>query len=283
MDAEHADRTRLNEVSEAIIGRAFTVLNTLGAGFFEKVYENALALELREAGFAVAQQYGATIRYKNTIVGEDFVDLLVNDAVLVELKTVKALDEIHRLQCVNYLKATGLHLCLLLNFGNPRNQTPGEPPVIPATRSACSASIRLHLRKTFPFADPREAGFAVAQQHGATVRYNDTAVGECFVGTTCSRHECSKATPPLGASSRRRVLRFARDDGGWATRRRRSDAPRYRGQSSRGSRRAGLVCGGGGGRSAPPRPPSRSCAAGGIGGRVTTGARRTGSAVVSGW
>ncbi len=54
------------------------------------------------------------------MVGEYLVDLLVNDAVLVELKTVKALDEAHRLQCVNYLKATGLHLCLLLNFGNPR-------------------------------------------------------------------------------------------------------------------------------------------------------------------
>jgi GxxExxY protein len=120
MDAEHADRARLNELSEAIIGRAFTVLNTLGAGFLEKVYENALALELREAGFTVAQQFGATVRYKDTVVGEYFIDLLVNDAVLVELKTVKAVDEVDRLQCVNYLKATDLHLCLLLNFGNPR-------------------------------------------------------------------------------------------------------------------------------------------------------------------
>lgn len=84
------------------------------------MYENALALELREAGFTVAQQCGAIVRYKDTVVGEYFVDLLVDDAVLVELKTVKALDEAHRLQCVNYLKATSLHLCLLLNFGNPR-------------------------------------------------------------------------------------------------------------------------------------------------------------------
>ncbi len=120
MDAEHADRTRLNELSQAIIGCAFTVLNTLGAGFLEKVYENALALELREAGFAVAQQCGATVSYKEKVVGEYFVDLLVDDAVLVELKTVKALDEAHRLQCVNYLKATGLRLCPLRNFGNPR-------------------------------------------------------------------------------------------------------------------------------------------------------------------
>jgi GxxExxY protein len=120
MDAEHADRTGLNELSRDIIGCAFTVLNTLGAGFLEKVYENALALELREAGFAVAQQCGATVRYRDTVVGEYFADLLVDNAVLVELKAVKALDEAHHLQCLNYLKASGLHLCLLLNFGNPR-------------------------------------------------------------------------------------------------------------------------------------------------------------------
>ena len=120
MNAEHADTDRLNELSGAIIGCAFTVLNTLGAGFLEKIYENALALELREAGLAVAQQHGARVRYRDAVVGEYFVDLLIEDAVLVELKAVKALDEAHRLQCVNYLKATGLRLCLLLNFGNPR-------------------------------------------------------------------------------------------------------------------------------------------------------------------
>ena len=120
MHAEHADRIGLNELSGVVIGCAFTVLNTLGAGFLEKVYENALAHDLRKAGLTVAQQCGATVTYDGTVVGEYFVDLLVEDAVLVELKTVKALDEAHRLQCVSYLKATGLHLCLLLNFGNPR-------------------------------------------------------------------------------------------------------------------------------------------------------------------
>ena len=120
MDAEHADGDRLNELSRAIIGCAFTVLNTLGAGFLEKVYENALALQLREAGLAVAQQHGATVTYHGTVIGEYFVDLLIEDKVLVELKAIKALDDAHRLQCVNYLKATGLQLCLLLNFGNPR-------------------------------------------------------------------------------------------------------------------------------------------------------------------
>jgi len=65
MHAEHADRIGLNKLSDSIIGCVFTVLNTLGAGFLKKVYENALALELRKAGFTVAQQCGATVRYKD--------------------------------------------------------------------------------------------------------------------------------------------------------------------------------------------------------------------------
>ena len=69
---------------------------------------------------AVAQQRGVAVMYGGAVVGEYFVDLLVEQALLVELKTAKALDEVHRAQCLNYLKATGLRLCLLLNFGKPR-------------------------------------------------------------------------------------------------------------------------------------------------------------------
>ena len=114
----HADE--LNDLSGRVIGCAFTVLNTLGTGFLEKVYENALAMELRGAGLIVAQQYGMIVEYKGAVVGEYFADLLVNHVLLVELKTARTLDDSHRLQCINYLKATGLHLCLLLNFGKPR-------------------------------------------------------------------------------------------------------------------------------------------------------------------
>ena len=116
----HADGDRLNELSGRVIGCAFTVLNTLGAGFLEKVYENALAHELRSAGLKVAQQTAAKVLYHDIVVGEYFSDLLVEGALVVELKAVKALDDAHRMQCANYLKATGLHLCLLLNFGKPR-------------------------------------------------------------------------------------------------------------------------------------------------------------------
>ena len=103
-----------------MIGCAFTVLNTLEASFLEKVYENALALELDAVGLSVAQQVAATVYYHDVVVGEYFVDPLVENVLLVELKTAKALDEAHRMQCVNYLEATGLRLCLLLNFGRPR-------------------------------------------------------------------------------------------------------------------------------------------------------------------
>ncbi len=116
----NTDRPERDAISERIIGCAFTVANTLGSGFLEKVYENALALELRAAGLAVEQQRGITVTYKGALVGEYFVDLLVEDAVLIELKTVRALDRAHRAQCINYLRATGTTLCLLINFGAPR-------------------------------------------------------------------------------------------------------------------------------------------------------------------
>jgi GxxExxY protein len=116
----NADASVLNPLSKRVIGCALTVSNALGSGFLEKVYENALAHELRKARLAVEQQRGITVTYDGIAVGEYFVDLLVEDAVLVELKTVRALEGAHRAQCLNYLRATGRHLCLLMNFGMPR-------------------------------------------------------------------------------------------------------------------------------------------------------------------
>src|SRR6185312_14957339 len=117
MHAEHADSARLNDLSGRVIGCAFTVLNTLEAGFLEKVYENALAQELREAGLTVEQQCSVKVQYHGVVVGEYSTDLFVENALLVELKTVKELSDVHRMQCINYLKAPGLRLGLLLNFG----------------------------------------------------------------------------------------------------------------------------------------------------------------------
>jgi GxxExxY protein len=116
----NADETVLDHLTERIIGSALTVSNALGAGFLEKVYENALVHELRKAGLAVAQQRGVTVMYDGVIVGDYAVDLLVQESVIVELKAIKAVAAVHRAQCINYLRATGLQVCLLLNFGNPR-------------------------------------------------------------------------------------------------------------------------------------------------------------------
>lgn len=108
------------ELTEKIIGCAYKVSNGLGCGFLEKPYENALAHELRKAGLAVAQQSPIQIYYDGIVVGDYFADLLVENSVIIELKAVRELDEVHRAQCLNYLKATGLPICLLMNFGNPR-------------------------------------------------------------------------------------------------------------------------------------------------------------------
>ena len=116
------DTDCINSVSRVIIGKAFVVSNTLGVGFLERIYENALAYELRAAGVAVRQQHDIAVYYCGTVIGAYTADLLVEDSVLVELKAVKALDEIHAAQCMNYLKATRLPLCLLLNFGHSRVQ-----------------------------------------------------------------------------------------------------------------------------------------------------------------
>jgi GxxExxY protein len=116
----NADESALNLISGRVIGCAMAVSNALGDGFSEKVYENALAHELRKGDIAAAQQRGVSVLYDGVTVGEYVVDLLVENEIIVELKTVKALDEVHLAQCMNYLKATGLRLCLLLNFARPR-------------------------------------------------------------------------------------------------------------------------------------------------------------------
>ena len=110
----------VNRLSNRIIACALTVLHALGTGFLEKVYENALVHELRKSGLAVSQQHAMVVRYDGIVVGEYTVDLLVEHTILVELKAARAIDDIHRAQCLNYLKAAGLHICLLLNFGKPR-------------------------------------------------------------------------------------------------------------------------------------------------------------------
>jgi GxxExxY protein len=114
------DTDALNALTERILGCAFTVSNTLGCGFLEKVYENALAHELRRDQLHFAQQAPAQVHYDGVLVGDYVADLIVDDRVLVELKAARSLDDVHVAQCINYLRATNLPCCLLLNFGTPR-------------------------------------------------------------------------------------------------------------------------------------------------------------------
>jgi GxxExxY protein len=119
MDADR-EKKDMKQLTEKVIQCAFTVSNTLGCGFLEKVYENALVHELRKEGLQVQQQHGITVYYDGVAVGEYTADLLVEAVLLLELKAVKDLDDIHLAQCLNYLKATNLRLCLLMNFAKSK-------------------------------------------------------------------------------------------------------------------------------------------------------------------
>lgn len=105
------------DLSEKIIKCYFKVYNTLGYGFLEKVYENALAFELRKMGFNVQCQQPIRVYYESEIVGEYFADIIVNDLIILELKASSAIQEQHECQILNYLKATDIELGFLFNFG----------------------------------------------------------------------------------------------------------------------------------------------------------------------
>src|ERR1035437_7669250 len=105
------------EMTEIIIKAYYKVYNTLGYGFLEKVYENALAIELRKVGLEVKCQYPISVLYESEIVGEYFADIIVNNIVVIELKAMKEISEENECQLINYLKATNIELGLLMNFG----------------------------------------------------------------------------------------------------------------------------------------------------------------------
>ena len=107
---------KLNDITYAINGAIFEVNKILGPGFLEKVYENALLYELKNRGLKAVCQAPITVNYKGQCVGEYFADLFVEDRVIIELKTVEKLEKIHEAQVLNYLKATGIQVGLLVNF-----------------------------------------------------------------------------------------------------------------------------------------------------------------------
>jgi GxxExxY protein len=105
------------EITDKIIKAFFAVYNELGYGFLEKVYGNAMCIELSEMGLSCEKQKPINVFFKNNIVGEYFADLIVNNAVIVEFKAAESLVEAHEIQLINYLKATDKEVGLILNFG----------------------------------------------------------------------------------------------------------------------------------------------------------------------
>lgn len=133
----NTDEHGLNQLTERIIACAYRVSNKVGCGFLEKVYENAMMVALRLAGLRAQQQVRFVVLFEGVEVGEYIADIVVEDKVLLELKAVKALDDVHTAQCINLLRASGLPACLLINFYKPKvdvrrflapNVATGGPP-----------------------------------------------------------------------------------------------------------------------------------------------------------
>ncbi|HEV2972918.1 MAG TPA: GxxExxY protein [Pirellulales bacterium] len=120
MDAVERGCAPIDPISEKVIGAAFKVANVLGCGFLEKIYENALAHELRKLGIKVEQQKSIDVYYDGVLVGFYISDLFVEDQLPVELKVAKALDDAHFAQALNFLKSSGFKVGLLINFGKSK-------------------------------------------------------------------------------------------------------------------------------------------------------------------
>lgn len=139
---------KFKELTNKIIGAAYTVYNKMGYGFLESVYEKCLMIELHKAGMRVENQAEILVRYDDKVVGEFKADLLVENEIIIELKSIRNIIQVHEVQLVNYLKATGKDVGLLINFGesgvqvkrkvrdldtiSPKNNSVSVNPVIPS-------------------------------------------------------------------------------------------------------------------------------------------------------
>ena len=108
------------DITKTIIGRSFELINELGSGFLESVYEKSLYLLLTQSGLEVKCQHPIAVHFRGVCVGEFYADLLVEDKVIIELKSVRAISSEHQAQVIHYLMATGLEVGLLINFGRPK-------------------------------------------------------------------------------------------------------------------------------------------------------------------
>ena len=123
-EAGHSPREavamKYEDLTKEIIACAYTVYNRMGFGFLESVYEKCLLIELRKAGLRAESQKAITVQYEGKVVGEFVADVIVEETVLLELKSARRLSKAHEVQLVNYLVATGKPVGLLLNFGEEK-------------------------------------------------------------------------------------------------------------------------------------------------------------------
>ena len=137
-DKNNSESLLYKDITEGIINAYYFVYNELGYGFLEKVYQNAMLIELRSRGFKVESQKIIKVYFKETIVGEYFADIVVDDKIILELKSCESLASEHEIQLFNYLKATEIEVGLLFNFGK---------------RAAFKRKIFTNENKKFTFTD----------------------------------------------------------------------------------------------------------------------------------
>ena len=106
-------------ITEKILAACFEVSKELGAGFLESVYQNAVIIALQEKGLITKQEFPLDVSFRGQIVGQFYADIMVEDKIILELKAVSTLTDVHKAQVINYLKASGIEVGLLVNFGNP--------------------------------------------------------------------------------------------------------------------------------------------------------------------
>lgn len=108
------------DLTEIVIGVCFEVINELGAGFLESVYQKALVIALAQKGLTVEEQVPLKVKFRDQIVGDFYADILINGKLILELKSVKSISSEHGAQLLNYLKASGIKVGLIINFGRTR-------------------------------------------------------------------------------------------------------------------------------------------------------------------
>jgi GxxExxY protein len=134
MPQRKATEMPYEDLTERIIGCAYRVYNRMGFGYLESVYEKCMLVELKREGLRVQAQYPIVVRYEDEVVGEFVADILVEDTVVVELKSVKAIAKAHEAQLVNYLVSTGKPVGLLLNFGETKVEVKRKVRELPLPR-----------------------------------------------------------------------------------------------------------------------------------------------------